>query len=245
MAIYRVRENTKAYGYELGVLLIDCQQPLIPGDVGNASTWPFPVLYTVVPGCTVERLVFTGDPTLEESIRERVEFLESQGVRGITSNCGFMIRYQSQITESANVPVFLSSLLQLPAMLATIGRHQCVGIVTACESRLSSDLLRLAHVSPQDPVVVYGIDAYPEFEEPFIRDSGMVDTEALESVCSDLGKRMIAEHPEMGSILLECADLPPYAHAFQRATGLPVFDFATMITYLVSGNRRVPYAGLY
>jgi hypothetical protein len=31
------------YGLALGVLMLDTRMPRLPGDVGNAETWPFPV----------------------------------------------------------------------------------------------------------------------------------------------------------------------------------------------------------
>ena len=36
----------------------------------------------------------------------------------------------------------------------------------------------------------------------------------------------------IGTILLECSDLPPYAQAVQAVTGRPVFDFNSMIHHV-------------
>lgn len=47
----------------------------------------------------------------------------------------------------------------------------------------------------------------------------------------------------MGSVLLECSDLPPYAHAVQRALELPVFDFITMINHVHTSLVQTPYKG--
>ena len=245
MAIYRTREGAHSYGHEVGILLIDCNQPFVPGDVGNASSWPYPVLYAPMPGCTIDRLIHQGDPSLIETVVDSAKQLERQGVRGITSNCGFMLRFQDQLAREVDVPVFLSSLLQLPMMLTAFARRRPVGVITASRRGLSKDLLRLAHVDPDDPVVVYGMDEYPEFDEPFMQDSGVVDTAALESAVADMARRMQREHPDMGAILLECADLPPYGHAVQAATGLPVFDFTTMVDHFVSARRRRPFTGHY
>jgi hypothetical protein len=245
MPVYRTRPRAQSYGHEVGVLLLDVNQPFVPGDVGNASTWGYPVLYRTVPGCDIERLIHRGDPELVHAIREAALDLEAQGVRGITSNCGFMLRFQDQVAASVNVPVFLSSLLQLPAMLTAFARRRPVGVMTASGGGLSPELLRLAHVDPGDPVKVYGMDAYPAFDAPFMQDSGEVDTDAMEAACVEQAKRMLADHPDLGAILLECADLTPYGHAVQAATGLPVFDFKTMVDFFVSARHRPRYQGHY
>jgi Asp/Glu/hydantoin racemase len=43
------------------------------------------------------------------------------------------------------------------------------------------------------------------------------------------------------AILLECSNLPPYAAAVQKAVGLPVFDFNTMIHQVYRAIRQSPY----
>lgn len=245
MTIYRTRDQAQAYGHELGVLLIDCNQPFVPGDVGNASTWRYPVLYSKVEGCTIDRLIHRADPTLAGIIVDRARWLEAQGVRTITSNCGFMLRFQSDVAAAVRCPVYLSSLLQLPMVLAGLAPEQTVAVVTASGNGLSPALLELARVRPDDPVAVYGMDAYPAFDEPYMQDSGVVDTEALESACFDLGRRIVNEHPNLGAVLLECAILPPYAQVFHRATGRPVFDFVGMIDHVVAAGRPRAYTGTY
>ena len=48
------------YGAPLGILMLQARFPRILGDMGNAQTWPFPVLYKVVRGATPERVVLQG-----------------------------------------------------------------------------------------------------------------------------------------------------------------------------------------
>ena len=45
------------YGARIGILMLEAQFPRIPGDMGNAETWPFPVLYKIVRGATPDRVV--------------------------------------------------------------------------------------------------------------------------------------------------------------------------------------------
>ena len=246
MPIYHTRKRAESYGQELGVLLLDVEQPFVPGDVGNAQTWKYPVLYRTVPGCDIERLIYRNEPDIREAVVESVKDLEAQGVRGITSNCGFLLRHQKAAARAVRVPVFLSSLLQLPMMLSAFAHTRPVGVMTASQGSLTPELLRLSGVDPDnDPVIAYGMDRYPSFDEPFMQDSGMVDTDRLQRDVCDLARHMLDQHPDMGAILLECADLGPYGHAVQQATGLPVFDFPTLVDFYVSAQNRPKYSGHY
>jgi hypothetical protein len=58
-----------------------------------------------------------------------------------------------------------------------------------------------------------------------------------------LGERIRKEYPQVGAILLECSDLPPYAWAIQRASALPVFDFITLIRWVYISLTQQPYFG--
>src|SRR5690554_6396095 len=60
MPRYEVR-NADTYGHAIGILLLDYRGPFIPGDVGNATTYGYPVLFKLVKGLTLDR-VLAGDP---------------------------------------------------------------------------------------------------------------------------------------------------------------------------------------
>ncbi len=54
---HRRQAARRIYGAPFGILMLEARFPRIPGDMGNAATWPFPVLYRVVKGATPERVV--------------------------------------------------------------------------------------------------------------------------------------------------------------------------------------------
>ncbi|MPN38419.1 hypothetical protein SDC9_185943 [bioreactor metagenome] len=68
-------------------------------------------------------------------------------------------------------------------------------------------------------------------------DNGKVEREVVGKALSCF------EEAEVGAILLECSDMPPYAWAVQAACGVPVFDFTTLIRYLHSAVAQRPYCG--
>ncbi len=65
------------YGAPLGILMLQTVFPRIPGDMGNATTWPFPVLYKVVKGASPDRVVRDEArglfPAFLEAANQRVE----------------------------------------------------------------------------------------------------------------------------------------------------------------------------
>ena len=120
MAIHRLLPQAQAYGYQLGMLLLDEVETHVPGDTAHVRTFPFPVLFKVVEGATAYR-VTTGYPDVEISIVAAARELEAAGVMGITSNCGFMLHYQDAVSKAVGIPAMLSSLLQLPMISAARG----------------------------------------------------------------------------------------------------------------------------
>jgi Asp/Glu/hydantoin racemase len=45
----------------------------------------------------------------------------------------------------------------------------------------------------------------------------------------------VAEHPDVGAIVLECTNMPPYTADIQRETGLPVFDIVSLVNMVHAG----------
>src|SRR6185437_15407821 len=110
MAIYRSEPGMAAGSEAIGILMLDCRLPFIPGDVGNASTYRYPVLFKTVPGLSTA-VCLNGAPEFAAAAVAAAKALEVEGVRGISSDCGFMLQFQDAVREAVSVPVCLSSLL--------------------------------------------------------------------------------------------------------------------------------------
>lgn len=245
MPVYKTRPHAESYGHDIGVLLIDCRTPFIPGDVGNASSYRYPVLFRTVPDVTLDRLIEQGDLSLTDKVIETARSLEAAGVTAITSDCGYMMHFQHQVAAAVSIPVMLSSLLQLPFIASLLGPDQAVGIVCANRRRLTADLLAKANPNARNAVHVAGLENCPNFRGPILDETDTLDSDAIEAEVVATAEALCAEHPEIGAILLECSNLPPYAHAVQAATRRPVFDFLTMIDHVRAAGRRHAYIGQY
>lgn len=231
--IYKSKPGQVSYGEAMGIILLDSEAPYIPGDVANATTYDFPIRFQRVPGLTVKK-VMNQDSSLVEAVLDAGRTLKREGVRAITSDCGFMAKYQQDLVKELNLPIFLSSLLQIPFMkLLTPGEAE-IGVITANKRALTPELLRICEADIPGRIVIEGLEEEENFASTFLREEGILNTVEVEKEVIKVAKKLQKNHPKMGSILLECSVLPPYASAVQNTTGLPVFDFVTMIRYVHS-----------
>lgn len=229
MSLYSVTRKTASwYGESIGILILDATYPCVPGNVGNATTYPFPVRYQEVQGASIDRLLNQCDLTLATPFIEAALALQDRGVKAITGACGFMAIFQQQVAAALEIPVFLSPLLQIPFIHRITGRP--VGVITANASRLKPEHFAACGVGPEIEMVIAGMEDQTEFREAILEEKGTLDNARIEAEIRDVARRLVAQNPAIGAILLECSDLPPYARAVQDVTGRPVFDFNTMIT---------------
>jgi len=242
---YIVRPQAESYGHDIGILLVDCRTPFIPGDVGNASTYGYPVLYRTMPGVTLDRLINQADLSLSRQVIEAAQWLEASGVCAITSDCGYMQHFQEAVAAAVKVPVMLSSLLQLPFIASMLGPRQAVGLICANRARLTDALMEPLLRSVHCRVHVAGLEGEPNFRGPILDETPELDPAAIEAEVVQAGVRLVEKHPDIAVWLLECSNLPPYAAALQAATGRPVFDFITLIDHVRAAARRRPYRGHY
>ena len=242
MPVYPTNRSAESYGQAIGILLLDARAPFIPGDVANATSYDFPVIYKLVPGLKTT-VCLEGAPEFNEPMAEAARELVAQGVRGISSDCGFMLQYQDAVRDAVDVPVALSSLLQIPVIERSLTPGQPIGVITADSTNLDIAFLERAGIRPTHPLVIRGLQDEPEFRSAILEEKGTLDSDLVTAETVRVAEAMVAEHPTMGAILLECSMLPPYAKAVQDATGLPVYDFVGMIDYLQSATHKTGYTG--
>ena len=173
--------------------------------------------------------------------------LTMQGVKTIIGNCGFFANYQPEVANSLDpgVQFFPSSLNQVPMLLISVGSNKKVGILTASKKLLMpSPALKNVGVTAEDMkrIVVYG-NENGEQMKLVTGETGRFNPKALEKELVDLATKMIKEHPDVGAVVLECTEFPPYAHAIQNAIRRNVWDFTTMANFMHNGAMRKPFTG--
>jgi Asp/Glu/hydantoin racemase len=244
MSAGRVRGGYNQYGVTVGILMLDTRFPRIPGDMGNASTFPFPVRYERVPGAGPDLVVRRGAAGLLPAFVEGARRLEREGVGAITTNCGFLATFQPELAAAVSVPVFTSSLLLVPLVHRLLSPGQRVGIMTVNAGTLTREHLRAAGIGGDVPVAVAGLETEKEFTRVLLGDELVLDVDVARAEHVRVARRLVTEHGDVGAIVLECTNMPPYAADIQRETGLPVFDIVSLVTMvhgaLVAGQPPRP-----
>jgi hypothetical protein len=236
------RQTGEPYmGYEraVGIITLEENIPCPPGTPGNPATFSHPVCYAVVHG---SNLLDTKNPAGLNAFIDAGRALMERGVCAIAGNCGLMIVYQDALSAALPVPVFLSSLLQLPSIARMYGPQAAVGIIASSNESLTAEHLRIA--SPDTPVktVVASMQGKERFTAAMSGQGEGFDFDGVEAEVVAVAQKLASENPDVTAILLECVDLPPYAAAVQAAVGLPVFDITTLIGHAYSALARKPFS---
>lgn len=142
--------------------------------------------------------------------------------------------------------MFSSSLLQFPLVQRIIPKGKKIGIITA-NGRIfdgnKNDLLNSAGLDPSTPIVIKGLEDYDGWSS-IVKVKPFLDEEKIEREVVNVAKEMISENPDIGAILFECHNLPPYSKAVRDTTSLPVFDFMTLVEMISTAIIQRTYTGI-
>ena len=235
------------YGEALGILMLDMKAPLIPGNVGNANSYDFPVRFKVLENVPSDWWCDAQGPDEKrfQIFVKAAKELEAEGVRAITTGCGFFAIYQKKAAPLLKVPLFASPLLMVPMVWRMLGGNQRVGIVTAGGKHLSSgDFLVNVGIDPSIPIAVGGLENTEEFHHVHVTQKKLdIDPGKMEREVVSVALELVRQFPDIGAFVFECSDIPPFARATQEATGLPVFDFITLAHLVYRATVPRPYHG--
>lgn len=235
----QARKNHKCYGMGLGIILLDDVYPGFPGDVRNASAYPFPIQYEIAEGVDIHALVHQEDksPCLKP-IQFAAQKLEEMGCRAIAAECGYFAYFQREIADLVSVPIFMSSLLQVPLAQRTIGADQLVGILAAEKEFLTTTHLEAVGIQLESNYVIGGAmddgrcQEFSHLWTPALRtDPPSADYQKTEQEFLAVAVEFVQAHPRLGALVLECTGMQPFARALQRRIGIPIFSWGTLLDY--------------
>lgn len=216
--------------------MLDTKFERPPGDVGNAASWPFPVLFETVSGATARTVVEGRDEALLDAFVAAGEALAARGATALTTSCGFLVLRQGALAARLRLPLATSSLLQIPQVQALLPAGRTVGVITYEAGSLTAGHFAQAGVHQPPPLA--GLPKNGAFHA-LIEGGAPYDHAALEAELVDTVGQLLAEAREIGAIVLECTNLPPFSRSISRRFGLPVFDILTLGKWL-HGSLSAP-----
>jgi Asp/Glu/hydantoin racemase len=227
-------------GWEAGHKDTLSQFEQMTGNIANPHTFDFPVMYTRVKGAYYQTVVVQPNVQVLEAMIQAARELEQEGIRAIATGCGFNAIFQRELANAVGVPVFASSLIQVPLVHRLLKESRRVGIITADKEYLTEKHLEGVGITRTMPVAIRGVEATEEFSKIRADPNAVLDVCRFQEDVVGVAEALVREERDVGAIVLECTDLPPFAAAIRRAIGLPVFDMVTltnMIYESVAGDR--------
>lgn len=249
--LIKAREGHCCYGMGLGIIIMDDIYPGFPGDVRNASAYPFPIQYEIAEGVDIDTLVYQEDksPCLEPVIRAAKK-LERMGCRAIAAECGYFALFQPMIAVEVGVPVFMSSLLQAPWAQQLIGPNKVVGILISDARVMTQAHLEAVGIRTDLNYVLGGVEdgggaaEFANLWDASIRpDPPQAYFDKAKAQLLAAATDFYHAHPSMGAMVLECTGYPPFARALQREIDIPIFSWGTLLDYAYSVAVHRDYYG--
>lgn len=220
----------------LGVLCLDSSFTKPLGHLRHPGTFDHAVKYEVLTGVDIPRLLHQPGPELEQLLIERARSLEAQGVTMIAGSCGFMARYQCQVSRAVRVPVIMSSLVLLPQLARIYGGGAGLGILTAHSTALQQEHFIGAGWQGTRPSVA-GFEQQREFRQVILegRRDDLDMTIMTEEVAATTEQLMAMS--DIKVILLECTDLSAFAPVVRRISQCPVYDIVAAIDMTMRAHQ--------
>lgn len=218
----------------IAVLMLNTQFPRLFGDIGNANTFNGRVKYYCVENAKVNNVVDKNiiAKDITDAFIQKAQLAESEGARVILTSCGFLIAIQDALVDAVNIPVFASSLVLLPELIAQYGENS-VAIITADATKLNKKHFAALSIS-NGSCRVYGMENMKEFKRIILEDNNRITNKKnmhddIEKEVLILSQQILKKQPHVKVLLLECTNLSPYKKAVEQYSGKIVYDICSFI----------------
>lgn len=214
--------------------MLESRFPRFTGDIGHPDTFSPPALVKIVTDATPERVVHDKAEGLIERFIQGALDLQAQGATLITTSCGFLVLHQTELQNAVDVPVISSSLMAVPAIQRTLASQgACPAILTISKSSLSPQHLSAAGISGDIPIGAPKPNS--TFCTSILQNRIRMDEALTRPEIVDAAQILMNEHSNIGAIVLECTNMPPYADDIARLCNVPVLSLPSLLPDCASG----------
>ena len=163
-------------------------------------------------GRGADAVLYTYGPSAEEAMRA-CRILKEQGI-------------------SVSVLNFTTiKPLDTEAVLAH-AKGKKVAVLTANKHHLREEYLLRAKIVDRDHLVILSLHDQPEWGRIYTHPNEEFNLEAVAGEVVGVVRKGLEENPDIGAVVLECTDLPPYSVRIRDELDIPVFDVNIMISYV-------------
>lgn len=199
------------------------------GNSTNPESYPFPVRLNRIKGANIHTVLENPSKEVLKNMIAESKKMISEGVEAITTSCGFNAIFQEELTSSLNVPIFTSSLLQVPLVHKMIGSDKLIAVITAKKSALKIEHLRAVGITSDMRLNILGMENSSEWNKMYTVPQNDVDLGVIGQEVLSAAKEALSLDSDIGAFVLECTDLPPFSETIRQELRLPVFDFITLV----------------
>lgn len=210
------------------------QLETLVGNSTNPDSYAYPVRFNHVKGANIHTILEKPDRVVLGAMIAAAREMVAEGIQAITTSCGFNAIFQNELANAVDVPVFSSSLLQVPLVQKILGHDGEICIITAKRAALKPEHLAAVGIEQTDKIQIFGLEKCEQWGRIFSAPDEDLDVETVRTEVVGVALVAVKDHPAIRAFVLECTDLPPFAEEIRSRTGLPVFDFITMVNYIHS-----------
>mmetsp|Transcript_2515 Transcript_2515/g.6336 ORF Transcript_2515/g.6336 Transcript_2515/m.6336 type:complete len:568 (-) Transcript_2515:263-1966(-) len=207
---------------KVGILRMDGERTAQPGDIISPQSFAYGAVYKAVPGLTRE-MCESGE-YLADDVKSKVleaigDLVDQNGAKSIVGDSAAMVHLQSLVRQRCSMPVSMSPLTQLPALLCAYNKTEKIAILTDASGDCAKAMASLKEAD----------------------GSALDDSRLVIVSCTDVGEvglvskaQQAMKDASIRAFLLENPELPRHSDAIRAATGLPVYDAITGSDMLMS-----------
>lgn len=233
-----VEGGKNIYGFDIGIIMLETKFPRAIGDIGNAKTFDYPVLYDVVAGYNPKKVVLDLKMDDIQPFIDSAKRLEHMGVKAITTSCGFLAMFQNELTERIGIPIFTSTIILLPLLCRMVGGKRVL-ILTANSETLTDKhfISACGNDYTKYDFDIVGTQRMDTFTNFTVQNWDRVNTtQCKEDIVNIIDS---AFHKKAyGAILMECTNIPPYSDVVRKKYNVPVFDIITLTNFVYAAINK-------
>ncbi len=219
----------------IGILMLNTQFPRVAGDIGNPGTFDHQAVYHRVDQAMVKTIV-SNQPLSETLLEEFVKgthALKQMGASVVGTSCGFLASCQARIQRRTDIPVITSSLVLIPTLQTLFGDDVIIGVLTFDNQKLGSIHLALTEEKEISASIrIAGLPQDGELYQCIKNDHLTLDTNLAWGDVRATTQSMVAAHPQIDVLLIECTNISPYKARLRAEFGLPVFDLVDALKWI-------------